>query len=106
MKNKTVLVVVILVVIAAAIYFLPPLFLPDAEWEGSDDGGAEMVEEIAGGGFEPWFEPLIETAIGGELSESAEGWLFVLQGAIGVAVLIACFVVLSKRRKITESGAA
>jgi cobalt/nickel transport protein len=106
MKNKTVLLVVILVVLAAAIIFLPYLFLPDAEWEGSDDGGAEMVEEIAGDGFEPWFDPLIETAIGDELSEAAETWLFVLQGAIGAAVLIVCFAALSKRRKLAENEAS
>ena len=105
MKNKTVLLVVILVAIAAALIFLPYAFLPDAEWDGSDDGGAEMVEEIAGDGFEPWFEPEIETAIGDELSEGAETWLFVLQGAIGVVVLIICFAVLSKRRKLTENEA-
>jgi len=103
MTKKSVLTVVILVAIAAAIYFLPPLFLPDAEWTGSDDGGAEMVEEIAGDGFEPWFEPLIETAIGDEMSEEAESWLFILQGAIGVAILIVGFVVLRKRRKLTEN---
>jgi cobalt/nickel transport protein len=101
--NKTVLIVVILIIIAAAIYFLPPLFLPDAQWEGSDDGGADMVEEIAGDDFEPWFEPVIETVIGGELSEVAEGWFFVLQGAIGVVILVICFVVLNKRRKMAES---
>ena len=105
MNKSTIIAVVVLVIIAASIYFLPPVFLPDAEWEGSDDGGAEMVEEIAGDGFEPWFEPVIETAIGDELSEGAETWLFVLQGAIGVAVLIICFVVLSKRKKLTENEA-
>ena len=102
MKKYTIILVIILIIIAAAIYFLPPLFLPDAEWEGSDDGGAEMVEEIAGDGFEPWFDPLIETAIGDELSEEAETWLFVLQGTIGVAVLGIGFIILSKRRKPAE----
>ena len=103
MKKNSILVIVILVVIALAIYFLPPLFLPDAKWEGSDDGGAGMVEEIAGDGFEPWFEPVIETMMGDELSEAAEGWLFVVQGAIGVVVLAICFVALSKRKKLAES---
>jgi len=104
MKKSTIIAVVILIIIAAAIYFLPPLFLPDAEWEGSDDGGAEMVEEIAGYDFEPIMDPLIETIIGDELSEAAETWLFVLQGAIGVAVLIMGFVILSKRRKLAEES--
>jgi cobalt/nickel transport protein len=103
MKKGTIIAVVVLVIIAFAIYFLPPLFLPDAEWEGSDDGGAEMVEEIAGDGFEPWFEPVIETIMGDELSEEAESWLFVLQGTIGVVILVICFVALNKRRKIVES---
>jgi len=103
MKKKTVLTVIVLVIIAGAIFFLPPIFLPDAEWEGSDDGGAGMVEEIAGEGFEPWFEPVIETAIGGELSEEAETWLFVLQGTIGVLILVFGFIALNKRRKLPES---
>ena len=102
MKKNTIITVIVLVVIAAAIFFLPPLFLPDAEWEGSDDGGAEMVEEIAGDGFEPWFDPVIESIIGDELSEAAETWLFVLQGTIGAAILIVGFVILSKRRKLVE----
>jgi cobalt/nickel transport protein len=102
MEKRIVIVVVVLVIIAAAIYFLPPLFLPDAEWEGSDDGGADMVGIIAGDDFEPWFEPVIEAAIGAELSEFAEGWLFVLQGAIGVVILVICFVYLSKNKKPSE----
>jgi len=103
MKKSSIIAIVILVVIAAAIYFLPPLFLPDAEWEGSDDGGANMVEEINGDDFAPWFEPVIETVLGDELSEEAEVWLFVLQGAIGVVILVICFAALSKRRKLAES---
>jgi len=100
MKKKSIITVVVLIVIAAAIYFLPPLFLPDAEWDGSDDAGSEMVSEIIGEEYEPWFEPVIEGIIGDELSEGAEAWLFVLQAAIGVAVLAVCFVILSKRKKV------
>jgi len=101
MKTRSIIIVVVLIAIAAAIYFLPPLFLPDAEWDGSDDGGSEMVSEILGEEYEPWFEPVIEGILGDELSERAETWLFVLQGAIGVGVLLVCFVVLNKRRKAT-----
>jgi len=101
--KKSMIAVLVLVIIAAAIYFVPPFLLPDAEWDGSDDQGSQMVGEIIGGGYEPWAQPVMEQIIGDELSEGAEALLFVLQGAIGVAVLAFGFVVLNKRRKLSKS---
>ena len=103
MKKNNFVLVIVLLMVAAAIYFLPPLFLPDAEWDGSDDRGSEMVGEILGEEYEPWFEPVIETMLGDELSETAETLLFVVQGTIGVVVLAFGFVYLHKRRKAAES---
>jgi len=105
MKKKSIIIVAVLIILAAAIYFLPPLFLPDAQWDGSDDAGSEMVSEILGVEYDPWFEPVIESIIGDELSEGMETLLFVFQAAIGAVVLIICFVYLGKKRK-TAGGEA
>ena len=62
--------IVLLIVIA-------PLFLrPGAAFGGSDDAGSEMVAEVTGEAYEPWFTPVLETALGGELPGEIESLLF------------------------------
>ena len=63
-KNKK---TVILLLIAAVLIAVVPLFvLKEAEFGGSDDAGSVMVEEI-NGEYEPWFTPVLETALDREL---------------------------------------
>ena len=59
MKKKT--TVTILIVLTVLIIFIPLFLIRGAEFEGSDGGGSEMVDEITDGGYEPWFEPVLET---------------------------------------------
>ena len=64
-KNKK--TVIILLIIALAIAIIPLFALKGAEFGGSDDAGSVMVEEINGEAYEPWFTPVMETWIDGEL---------------------------------------
>ena len=65
-----------------------PLFmLKNAEFCGSDDVGSEVVSEIQGGEYEPWFNPVIETVLGKELPGEIESLLFCVQTGIGVGII-------------------
>ena len=64
--TKNTKTVVILLVIAALIAIVPLFALKGAEFGGSDDAGSEMISEIQGKEYEPWFTPVLETALGGE----------------------------------------
>lgn len=58
---------VIILLIAAVLIAIVPLFVKKgAEFGGSDDAGSVMIEEIQGE-YTPWFTPVLETALGGEL---------------------------------------
>jgi len=73
--------IVLLIVIA-------PLFLrPGAAFGGSDDAGSEMVAEVTGEAYEPWFPPVLETALGGELPGEIESLIFCVQTGIGVGII-------------------
>jgi len=82
-KNK----VIILLSIAALIAFIPLFTLKGAEFGGSDDAGSKVVSQITGTDYQPWFKPVMETWIGGELPGEIESLLFCLQTGIGVGVL-------------------
>lgn len=84
-KNKK--LVIILLVIAVLMAILPLFMLKNAEFGGSDDAGSEVVSEIQGGEYEPWFEPIIETALGKELPGEVESLLFCVQTGIGVGII-------------------
>lgn len=74
-------------VIAAFLIGLFPLFaLRGAEFGGSDDAGSVMVEEITGG-YEPWFTPVLETILHGELPGEVESLFFCIQTGIGVSII-------------------
>ena len=65
-----------------------PLFmLKNAEFGGSDDAESEVVSEIQGGEYEPWFNPVIETVLGKELPGEVESLLFFVQAGIGVGII-------------------
>ena len=89
----------ILVLLALALIIVPFAMNSNAEFGGSDDAGSEMVEQVSGGTYKPWAEPLIEKAIGHELPSEIESLLFCVQTGIGVAILFYGFGYLHARNK-------
>lgn len=79
--------VIILLAIAVLIAIIPLFVLKDAEFGGSDDAGSEVVSEITGTEYEPWFTPVMETWIGGELPGEVESLIFCVQTGIGVGII-------------------
>lgn len=96
MKNKS--IAIVLVVVALLIALVPLFALKGAEFGGSDDAGSVMVEEITGG-YEPWFTPVLETAINGELPGEVESLFFCLQTGIGVGIIAFIMGRLVERKK-------
>ena len=81
-----------------------PFFLkPNADFGGSDDAGSQMIQEIQGEAFTPWFTPVLETLLGGELPGEIESLLFCLQTGIGMGVLGFGFGYLVARKKYAGS---
>ena len=99
MKNKK-RTVVILLIIAILIAVVPLFTLKGAEFGGSDDAGSQVVSEITGSEYKPWFTPVMETWIGGELPGEVESLLFCVQTGIGVGVIAFFMGRLVERRKI------
>ncbi|MBY6916830.1 MULTISPECIES: energy-coupling factor ABC transporter substrate-binding protein [Clostridium] len=99
-KNKK--TVIILIIIALIITIVPLFALKGAEFGGSDDAGSEMIEEIHGE-YEPWFTPVMETWIDGELPGEIESLLFCVQTGIGVGVF-AFFMGRFVERKKWQTG--
>ena len=82
-NTKTVIILLVAAVLIAAV----PLFaLRNAEFVGSHDAGSVMVEEIRGE-YTPWFTPVLETALGGEIPGEVESLIFCVQTGIGVGVI-------------------
>ena len=85
--TKTKKTVVSLLIIAILIAIIPLFALKGAQFGGSDDAGSEVVTQITGTEYEPWFTPVMETWIGGELPGEIESLLFCVQTGIGVAII-------------------
>lgn len=98
-KNKK--LVVGLLVIVLLMIVVPFLALKGAEFGGSDDAGSVMIEEITGE-YEPWFTPVLETMIDGELPGEIESLLFCVQTGIGVGILAFCMGRLVERKRWTD----
>ena len=82
-NRKTVLILLAAAVLIAVV----PLFaLKVAEFGGSDNAGSEMASEI-NEEYEPWFTPVLGTALGGELPGEVESLIFCIQTGIGVGVI-------------------
>lgn len=102
-RNKKILLVSI-----AAILILtlgPLIALKDAEFGGSDDAGSTKVEEITGEEYTPWFTPVLEQLIGGELPGEVESMFFCLQTGLGTCVLGYGFGYLVARKKYSSRKA-
>ena len=97
MKKRT---KVILIIMLTSVIALGPLFLLQGEeFEGSDMAGTEMVYEVTDEEYEPWFDPILETLIGGELPGEMETLFFCIQTGIGVGVLAYFFGYLVARKR-------
>lgn len=91
--------VIILLIIVAFLAIIPLFALKGATFGGSDDAGSVMVESIQGKTYEPWFTPVLETMLGGELPGEVESLLFCLQTGIGVGIIAFLMGRLVERKK-------
>lgn len=96
--------VIILLVVAVLIAVIPFLALKGAEFGGSDDAGSVMVEEIQGEEYEPWFTPVLENLIGGEIPGEIESLLFCIQTGIGVGIIAFFMGRFYERKKLSKDG--
>ena len=100
-NTKTVLALLAAVLVLAVV----PFFLaPGAEFGGSDDAGSQMVEQVTGQPYEPWFTPVLETALGGELPGEIESLIFCVQTGIGVGILSFAFGYFAARKKYSAQS--
>ena len=96
-KNKKFAAALILAAILIAV--IPVIALKDAEFGGSDGAGSVMVEEIHGE-YTPWFSPILETFLGGELPGELESLIFCVQTGIGVGIIAFFMGRLYERKKL------
>ena len=94
-----------LIILAILIAIVPLFALKGAEFGGSDDQGSQMVSEIVGEEYEPWFTPVLETWLDGELPGEVESLIFCLQTGIGVGIMAYGFGYLVARKKYKEEEA-
>lgn len=107
MKQHSRKVLVIALLAAALLISMLPLFLlRGAEFGGSDDAGSQMVAEVTGTEYEPWFTPILETALGGELPGEIESLMFCIQTGIGVGVIAFVLGRWVERKKWTDKTKA
>ena len=99
MSRKRKQTIAVLLVLVCLIAIIPLFALKGAEFGGSDDAGSQMITEIRGLEYEPWFTPVMEAAIGGELPGEIESLLFCLQTGIGVGVIAFFMGRLVERKK-------
>ena len=97
--SKNTKTVLILLVIAALIAIVPLFARKGASFGGSDDAGSVMVEEVRGEEYEPWFTPVFEDLLDGELPGEVESLLFCIQTGIGVGIIAFFMGRLVERKK-------
>ena len=106
MKSKAKIGVAVAICAILLTIFLPLFALKGAEFGGSDDAGSRMIAEVTGAEYKPWFQPIVETVIGGELPGEVESLFFCLQTGIGVGILAYCFGYLVARKKYSATNSA
>lgn len=97
--SKNTKTVLILLVIAVLIAIVPLFARKGASFGGSDDAGSVMVEEVRGEEYEPWFTPVLEDLLDGELPGEVESLLFCIQTGIGVGIIAFFMGRLVERKK-------
>lgn len=98
MSKKNRMIMIFCILAAVLIALVPMFLLPGAEFGGSDDAGSDVVAEVDED-YEPWFSPVLETMIGGELPGEVESLFFCIQTGIGVGVLFFFLGRFYERRK-------
>lgn len=96
-KNKKIVIILLILVVAIAV--IPLFALKGAEFGGSDDAGSVMIEKIQGE-YTPWFTPVLETMLGGELPGEVESLIFCIQTGIGVGSFAFIMGRLYERKKL------
>ena len=91
--------VTILIIVSLLLIVVPFIALKGAEFGGSDDAGSQMVNEVTGKEYTPWFTPILENFIGGEIPGEIESLKFCVQTGIGVGIISYCFGYLAARKK-------
>ena len=91
--------VTILIIVSLLLIVVPFIALKGAEFGGSDDAGSQMVNEVTGKENTPWFTPILENFIGGEIPGEIESLIFCVQTGIGVGIISYCFGYLAARKK-------
>ena len=91
--------VTILIIVSLLLIVVPFIALKGAEFGGSDDAGSQMVNEVTGKEYTPWFTPILENFIGGEITGEIESLIFCVQTGIGVGIISYCFGYLAARKK-------
>lgn len=94
--------VIVLLILAVVIVVLPLFVLKGAEFGGSDDAGSVMIEQVQGKEYTPWFTPVLETIIDGELPGEVESLLFCIQTGIGVGIIAFLMGRFVERKKWTS----
>lgn len=102
-SNSKKILAIVLIVVAIAIALIPLFALKGAEFGGSDDAGSKMVEKVTGSTYEPWFKPVLESLIGGELPSEMESLFFCIQTGIGVGIIAYGFGYLVARKKYRKT---
>lgn len=80
---------------------MPLLIQKGAEFGGSDDAGSQMIETITKN-YEPWFTPVLEIVLDGELPGEVESLMFCIQTGIGVGMISFLMGRLVERKKWEE----
>ena len=91
--------VTILIIVSLLLIVVPFIALKGAEFGGSDVAGSQMVNEVTGKEYTPWFTPILENFIGGEIPGEIESLIFCVQTGIGVGIISYCFGYLAARKK-------
>ncbi len=99
--SKNTKITLALLALTVLIIMIPLFALKDAEFGGSDDAGSVKIEEI-NGEYEPWFTPVFETALDGEIPGEIESLLFCVQTGIGVGIVAFLMGRFVERKKQEE----